>query len=385
MQQIKEHAKNLVSTKKGMKVIAGTTAVIVAPKKMCFSVFLESFMDTLPSSDAVDQIEIKDIDKLKMIHMCAHLSKVIYNTNRSFPEDAGKIIFDSGEIIASDGIPFVVLNSDSMNSIFIVCRGSTSFSDWLIDFTASPADFSGGLVHVGMYKAALSLCTQLKDFLLKVSKENGNRKVIFTGHSLGGGVAAICNFIFRDEIPELNTESYVFGAPAVFSRDLWEKSRSFCTAFFIFGDPVPFLSFHNAASISSDKLPDVISTKIERAYQKNISYSSCCYQVDMKTNPFLQPPPPLSEILNDNAQFNRRNSALYPPGIQYIFRISDGLFGKLELHTTRNCDYFGHFIKELDEKVHAIRNYFDCVQELCKMANLVFEEDAELKQCSEQE
>lgn len=383
MQQVTNQAKSLISTKKGMKIIAGTTAVVAAPQKICFAVFLDSFLETLPKMEEVDHAEIKDIEELKYIHMCVHLSREIYHTNRHFSEEAGKVVFDSGEIIANDGIPFTILNSDTFDSIFVVCRGSTSFSDWLIDFTASPADVYGGLIHVGMYKAALSLYTQVKEFLLRISKENGDRKIVFTGHSLGGGVAAICNLIFKEEFPELVTKSYVFGAPAVFSRDLWEKSRSFCTAFFLFGDPVPFLSFHNAASISSDKLPDIIAKKIESAYQKNVINSTNSFKFDMKINPFLLPPPPLETILDDEEGANRRTSALYPPGIQYIFNIDGKLFSKLELQVTKNCNYFGHFIKELDEKRHAIPNYSECVKELCKEANLIFNDESSEQEVTE--
>ncbi|KAH0794335.1 Lipase family protein [Histomonas meleagridis] len=371
-----EKAKNALNTRKGMKTVMTAAAVASNPKKICFSTFLQQIFDTLPPKEPVEPTQITDHQELKMIHLCGELSSAVYRVieKRKLIPEAGTVVFDSGEIVVS-GVPYFITNSDEMNTIFVVCRGSISFSDYIIDITANAADVFGGLIHMGIYQASLAVCTQIQDLLQQLSHENNHRQIMFTGHSLGAGVAGVCNLMFREKFPDLPTRSIIFAPPAVVSKNLWSKTVSYCTSFFNFGDPIPFLSFHNFALVSSDCLPDFIAKQIQSAYRKTASAPTAFQKVDMTVNPFEAPPPPLESILENNDEAaGHTTSALYPPGKQYIFNIIGEMFCKLEIQITKDCEYFGHFIKELDEKRHGMGHYRECIKEACRLQNVSFQD-----------
>jgi predicted lipase len=42
-----------------------------------------------------------------------------------------------------------------------------------------------------------------------------NKRVVFTGHSLGGALATMCGAVTKNEFPELHVSVYTFGSPRV--------------------------------------------------------------------------------------------------------------------------------------------------------------------------
>ncbi len=83
----------------------------------------------------------------------------------------------------------------------IVCtvRGSWSADDALISSMVAPAPFLGGLVHHGMLACARTLVAECGPTIQKAAAQYPHYRVVLTGHSMGGGVAALAGLILRNE------------------------------------------------------------------------------------------------------------------------------------------------------------------------------------------
>jgi predicted lipase len=52
------------------------------------------------------------------------------------------------------------------------------------------------------------------------------RKVVFTGHSLGGALATLCGASVKDEIPDLHVSVITFGSPRVGNKQFAEVFKA---------------------------------------------------------------------------------------------------------------------------------------------------------------
>ena len=84
-------------------------------------------------------------------------------------------------------------------------------------------------------------------------KEKENCPIIFTGHSLGAGVAAITAKLFLQSHPDFSVTAVCFAHVACLSVDALEETNSYIASFIVQGDPIPFLSLHNMAQISDNE------------------------------------------------------------------------------------------------------------------------------------
>ncbi|MFA6151031.1 MAG: lipase family protein [Chitinophagaceae bacterium] len=131
--------------------------------------------------------------------------------------------FDKTFLIETE---FAILIGIVVNEIlFIAIRGTENLYDWITDFKILMK--KGGSktrikYHRGFYNATLETLPKLQE---KLDKLNGHfRSIYITGHSLGGGIAAILNSIMGDnsEFRIKNTSTlknfishscYTFGMP----------------------------------------------------------------------------------------------------------------------------------------------------------------------------
>lgn len=332
------------------------------------SINIANLTDPDPTEDAHDAF---NTDELNLIHICSSLSKEVYHCpdQRELPKNAGKIIFEPDlSDYTGKATPFIITNSDELNTIFMTCRGSYCFKDFLTDLKANAANVYGGLMHSGVLDSSLSVMALVKDFLVQTSKSNGNRPVIITGHSLGGAVASAVVEQMKRDIPDFPIRGIIFAPAASVSRSLWEESRKNVTSFVLSGDFVPFLSFHNIASTSSDLLPDWIGKIIHEKLIRNIDMPSDSFDtsIDMEQNPFDNPPPTKEEIaqeIKDHKKFIV-STELFPPGELYLYELKGDFFKTVSLRKIQSCEYFSRFVLGLDENNHSMNVYDECAQKL---------------------
>lgn len=172
----------------------------------------------------------------------------------------------------NSGIPlvhFVAVDHPS-KAIVVTCRGTLGLEDVLTDLTCNYDDLTlRGIkyrVHKGMLNSALLLLRKKSRLLVVVKaalEDYGEYGLVFTGHSLGGGVAAMismllsspCNGTFITSnaaatltdgvrIPEgRKIHCYSYGTPACVSEELRRATRTLITTVVHGRDIVPSLSF----------------------------------------------------------------------------------------------------------------------------------------------
>lgn len=170
------------------------------------------------------------------------------------------------------GIPlvhFVAVDHPS-KAIVVTCRGTLGLEDVLTDLTCEYQDLHlRGMkyrVHKGMLNSALLLLKKRSRLLVVVKaalEEFKDYGLVVTGHSLGGGVAAILAILLSSpiggsfvtsnavtaptdgiRIPEgRKIHCYAFGTPACVSEDLRRATRTLITTVVNGRDVVPCLSF----------------------------------------------------------------------------------------------------------------------------------------------
>ncbi|KAG7398544.1 hypothetical protein PHYBOEH_010908 [Phytophthora boehmeriae] len=120
---------------------------------------------------------------------------------------------------AKDNFQGLVGYSPSYQAIVIAFRGSMDVTNWLDNLTflkrrAYP-EFPGVMVHMGFYWAWKSVSDQVLTILKKLQILHPHAKLLVSGHSLGGAVAAICAFEL-EFVEKMTVQAlYTFGKPRV--------------------------------------------------------------------------------------------------------------------------------------------------------------------------
>lgn len=352
-------------------IIAGKVAVSPV-KTFTFGYLMNANIANLKDPDPTeDASDVFNDNELELIQICSQLSKDVYlsHDKRNIPKSAGNIIFEPNlNDYNGKAIPFFVTNSDELNTIFMTCRGSYCFKDFLTDLNGNAANVYGGLMHSGVLDSSLSVLALVRDFLVQTSISNGNRPVIITGHSLGGAVASAIVEQMKRELPNFPIRGIIFAPAASVSRSLWEKSRKNVNTFVLSGDFIPFLSFHNIASTSTEFLPDFVSKMIHEKLIRNVESTETSFDIaiDMDQNPFEKPPPTEEEIaqeIKDQKKFIV-TTELFPPGELFLYELKGELFKTVSLRKISSCDYFGRFVLGLNENNHSINAYSECAEQL---------------------
>ena len=334
-----------------------------------FSFILKEIFAKLPPPDPTAPIEISDND-VRMLKYCCNLSKMVYVRPRSrkiLPE-LGHIVFDERHSSLYN-IPYFITDSDELNRIFVTLRGSYCVNDFLVDIQLQAFPWKGGYVHTGVYLTAVNLFHSIQRFLKKLVDSHGGRPVTITGHSLGGGCAALLVEMMRDKYPDMVIDAVVFAPCATCTRDLCEQSVARVRSYCIDGDFVPFLSLTNFERLPEDQVPKLVMKAIKKAVKARAKRP-----VPMEVKPLPSDFNPFEADLVDINRFigtTRRiadaRATLYPPGDLFLLVRDKGQGEKfpLELHKIASVDYFGHLVNHLNELRHRMDTYRKWVTSFC--------------------
>lgn len=98
--------------------------------------------------------------------------------------------------------------------------------------------------HEGILLSAQRMCKKLRPIIQTWAVDAGYR-VVFCGHSLGGGAAILGGLILRAEYSNIKVQVYAFAPPPVLDHDSAIASASFVTSFVHNADMIPRCSLFN--------------------------------------------------------------------------------------------------------------------------------------------
>lgn len=127
----------------------------------------------------------------------------------------------------------VVFDDDFNDVKHFIFKGTNSIKDWESNINFFPvtiqADHPDFKIHRGFYEQWLSLSSWLKKEVLDGNKllRDKRKKLIISGHSLGGAIAIICAIYMQCISETLIKRVCTFGAPRCLCDDLaeWYNKR----------------------------------------------------------------------------------------------------------------------------------------------------------------
>ena len=115
-------------------------------------------------------------------------------------------------------------------------------SDVLSDVLATQVLYKEHVVHEGVLASARWVYSRVAPLLQReVASGEFTGKIVVTGHSLGGAVAALAAWLLREEAG-LQVRGFVFGVPQVIDQALAHKMEKFVVGVIHGRDMVPMLS-----------------------------------------------------------------------------------------------------------------------------------------------
>ena len=158
---------------------------------------------------------ISALSRLHKSLLFAELSNVAYYNEHYATQLAKRVSFDNTVFFDRDGAQ-AFLFSNKYDRV-IACRGTepNEWNDIKADINALTDLFETfGRVHRGFKRETDDLWPMMLDTLLR-----DNKPLWFTGHSLGGAMAAICaGRCYIADIPFNPQELYTYGSPRVGNR-----------------------------------------------------------------------------------------------------------------------------------------------------------------------
>ena len=158
---------------------------------------------------------IKDLNFLEKSLLFAELSQIAYMNKKDATKIVKKMGFTTVEFYELDGAQaYRFMNNDDL---VIACRGTqpNEFNDIKADLKAIPVvSETVSRVHQGFKKEVDELWPMVLEDLVR--KQNSDKDVWFTGHSLGAAMTTImASRCFHDTLIPDPQEVYTYGSPKV--------------------------------------------------------------------------------------------------------------------------------------------------------------------------
>lgn len=297
----------------------------------------------LPEAPQLNTATLTTNQVMDLLHCCL-LSNAVYKSSRKrrLPPNLSNVVFECGE---SDyyRVPYFIVDSDELDTIFIAFRGSACAKDWHVDFLAAAIEYENGFVHEGVYFTSLNIFNDIKQKVRQISLSHNKRQIITTGHSLGGAVAGMVAILFNEEMIDLKVRAVCLAPVSSLSKEIWDFSHEYIQSYVNYGDLVPFISYYNTYHLPENSLPKVTRENLVHWCIKKINKHSKRPEfrllVQRFTKPILEP------------------YKLVPPGVSYVIQI-DKKKASVEIQNVDDQQsYFGQFLKNLSAMNHPIKLY----------------------------
>lgn len=311
----------------------------------------------LPRTPQLTATTLTSDEAMNILH-CSLLSWAVYfkKSKRDLPPNLSNTIY---ECTVSDyyRIPYFVVDSEELDTIFIAFRGSACLEDWHVDFLAAAIKFEHGHVHEGVYFTALNIFNDFKDIIREFSKSRNNRKIVIVGHSLGGAVAGMMAILFNLEMSDLDVKAICLAPVACLSPEIWEMSKDYIRSYINYGDLVPFISYFNTYYLPENSLPKLTHDQLVHWCVKKINKHS--------------KRPEFKSLVENYTEPLEKPYKLIPPGISCLIRIVDKKAARVEIQAIDDqFSYFGQFVKNLSAMKHPIKFYkHSIIRFVCQFFN----------------
>ena len=191
-----------------------------------FSFFRSRGRRKQPASNFINRFSITALQERKFdwnaALACGLASHLAYEMDGEKVERIAKddFKFDECKFVTGENTECFLAWNDEVGLLSFRGTQSNSLSDWLTDLDVRSVKRHYGRVHRGFLNGFRAVSGQLEPLLHRIS----DRKLTFTGHSLGGALATVAAAEWQMISPA--TMVYTFGQPAVGKR----KCRDFLNA-----------------------------------------------------------------------------------------------------------------------------------------------------------
>ena len=121
----------------------------------------------------------------------------------------------------TDPIFGIICDGNNDSTAWIIYRGTSNLKEWIQDFTYNQVLYKDwGLIHEGFW----NIYKKNRDQILYTLHNMNPKKVIVSGHSLGGGVAILTGVDLHEH--GYNVEIYTFASPRVGNSDYCNRVNS---------------------------------------------------------------------------------------------------------------------------------------------------------------
>mmetsp|Transcript_45481 Transcript_45481/g.90056 ORF Transcript_45481/g.90056 Transcript_45481/m.90056 type:complete len:603 (-) Transcript_45481:179-1987(-) len=154
------------------------------------------------------------------------------------------------------------------DTIVIAVRGTFTAADVLSDAFARQVQYQGHIVHEGVLASAKWLHRIVRHKLERLQDQDRSKKVVVTGHSLGGAVAALVAWMLREKCEDQGRSCFealcfVYGAPLIVDWGLALKMQRFVVGIVNHMDMIPRTGLKSLEDLR-DRVAELTLPRAER-------------------------------------------------------------------------------------------------------------------------